>query len=163
MHFDSFSGGADTDTIKMTAAVTLNGFDASADSIEAWLNTSVKLVGVTGAAGVGAAANQTFDLSGLTSITGLTFVDGGTGDDIMIGSFADDLRGGAGSDTLRGGGGADTLSGGKDKVTDTFVFGSGGGHDTIMDLTFDKSNSSLDDHIDLTVAGVNDFGDRVTS
>jgi hypothetical protein len=38
------------------------------------------------------------------------------------------------------------------------VFGNGDGHDTIMDLTFDKKNALLDDHIDLTGLGLpNDY------
>jgi Ca2+-binding RTX toxin-like protein len=156
--FDSFDGGTGIDTIKMTAAVTLDGFNATGDSIEVWLNTSAKLVGVTGVAAIGAAANQTFDLSGLTAITGTTFFDGGTGNDLMVGSgFGDDLRGGVGSDRLRGGTGDDKLSGGKDKVTDTFIFGNGDGHDTIMDLTFDKTIPANDDRIDLSGMGLFDY------
>ena len=151
---DTIAGGNGTDKIIATGALTLSGFDPSALSIEIWQGNNSSVTGT--------AANETFDFGALTSVSGLLFVDGGAGDDTLIGTaLGETLRGGAGIDTLRGGGGADTLSGGKDKVTDTFVIGSGGGHDIITDFTIDKSNAALDDHIDLTFAGVNDFGDLV--
>jgi Ca2+-binding RTX toxin-like protein len=104
---DIFDGGLGTDRIQVTGsgAVTLAGFDATASSIETWQGNGQGVLG-TGAA-------NTFDFSGLTTVNGLAFVDGGGGNDIITGSgFADGLRGGTGNDTLTGGEGGDTLTGG---------------------------------------------------
>ena len=150
---DVFSGGNGTlDQMHAvgTSAVALNGFDAAAASIEKWVGNGLELVGT--------AANEKFDLTGLTSITGLNFVDGRAGNDTLIGSnaWSGDLRGGVGSDTLHGGSLNDRLDGGKDKVADTFIFNKGDGHDTIGNLIFDKTNNVLlDDHVDLSGFGTN--------
>jgi Ca2+-binding RTX toxin-like protein len=107
---DSLDGGTGTDSILVsgTSNVTLASFDATASSIEIWQGNNLGVVG-TG-------AGDSFDFSGLTTVTGLTFVDGGGGNDSITGSnlgaVADDLRGGNGSDTLSGLAGDDTLSGG---------------------------------------------------
>ena len=124
---DTIFGGNGTDTIVIggTVSLTLNNFNATASSIEVWQGNGMALLGTTAA--------NVFDLSGLTSITGLSYVDGGAGDDTIIGSsFADNLRGGAGNDTLTGGDGNDILTGGAGN--DTFVFGPGFGQDTITDF-----------------------------
>jgi Ca2+-binding RTX toxin-like protein len=124
--FDAMSGGAGTDTLKISGSkVTLAGFDAAAASIE--------VVQASKATMAGNAADNVFDLSALASITGLAAVDGGNGNDTLIGSqFADTLRGANGNDTLTGGAGNDILTGGKG--IDTFVFGPGFGHDRITDF-----------------------------
>jgi serralysin len=104
---DVFNGGAGTDTLQVigAAAVTLTGFNASASSIEQWQGNGHGLNG-TGAA-------NTFNLSGLTSKSGLPYIDGGAGNDTLIGSqFADFLVGNADNDTLVGLTGADLLRGG---------------------------------------------------
>jgi Ca2+-binding RTX toxin-like protein len=105
--FDTMIGGAGTDTLKVVGSgdVVLHGFDATASSIEVWSGN--------GGALLGDGASNVIDLSGLTSISGLAYVDGGAGDDTIIGSnFSDDLRGGDGNDTLIGGAAADRLDGG---------------------------------------------------
>jgi Ca2+-binding RTX toxin-like protein len=114
-------------------------------SIELWVGNG-RDVGGTSAADV-------FDLSGLTSVSGLPSVRGSSGNDTILGShFADDLRGDAGNDTLNGGGGNDRLTGGSGN--DTFVFADGGGADIITDYKVGQ------DMVDLTgVAGVSDFSD----
>lgn len=124
---DSFNGGSGIDTMLVsgTGVTTLNGFNAAVSSIEIWQGKGQGLAGGSG--------NNTFDFSGLTSITGLAFVDGGKGNDRMIGSIgADDLRGGAGSDVLDGRAGNDILTGGIG--SDAFVFGPGFARDTITDF-----------------------------
>ncbi len=70
-----------------------------------------------------------------------TLIGGGRGDTLKGGSGKDALRGDAGNDKLRGGNGDDTLKGqaGNDKLwgnggADRFVFGDGGGKDTIKDF-----------------------------
>ncbi len=106
--YDYFDGGADTDTLQFIGkgSVTLNGFSAAPASIE-------RLEG-NGRGLYGTKQMDVFDLSGLSAMSGLPFIDAGRGDDILTGSdFADDLRGGDGDDVLNGGDGNDTLLGGK--------------------------------------------------
>jgi Ca2+-binding RTX toxin-like protein len=101
---DSWDGGNGNDTFSANS-VTLSGFNAGASSIEHWVGNNTALLGDGN--------GNIFDLSALQSITGLTYVDGGSGNDTITGSqFADNLRGGAGNDTLNGGDGNDTLTGG---------------------------------------------------
>src|SRR5579885_1365568 len=104
---DTFDGGTGTDVFHALNAVTRAGFNAGADSIETW-NGDVS-AGITGTS-----ANEVFDLSHLTSVTNLAFVDGGGGNDTITGTdaWAGVLRGNAGNDTLTGGTNDDTLTGG---------------------------------------------------
>jgi serralysin len=125
--WDSFDGGAGVNTIKVagTGNVVLAGFDAAASHIQAWLGNGQ---GVKGTAG-----SDVFDFRGLTSVSGIKFVDSGDGNDILY--AVDDgmtLRGGAGNDTLVSGHGNDVLTGGTGQ--DTFVFGAGLGLDRITDF-----------------------------
>lgn len=64
---------------------------------------------------------------------GTDSIDGGAGNDI--------LSGGAAADTLVGGAGDDSLSGGAG--SDTYVFGLGGGHDTISERLFALTDAQL--------------------
>jgi len=58
---------------------------------------------------LGTAAGDSLDFSA-TTLTGITEINGGAGNDTLIGSAgADTIVGGAGKDTLTGGGGADTF------------------------------------------------------
>jgi hypothetical protein len=143
--YDTFDGGAGTDTLQLIGTVTLAGFDAGASSIEILQGSGRGLNG-TGQADI-------FDLSGLTAMTGLRFIDAKGGDDILIGSdFDDTLRGGAGDDVLDGRGGNDTLNGGSGR--NTFVFGDGYGADTVIGYKAGR------DTFDLTgVSGATDFSD----
>ncbi len=100
--FDTMNGGLGTDTFRVLGSgpLTLNGFNAASQSIEKWAGNGQGLLGNGG--------NNSFDLSGLASMSGLAFIDGGDGDDTIIGSdFADVIRGGAGKDTMTGGLGGD--------------------------------------------------------
>ena len=161
---DTLDGGTGTDTISVAGSgdVTLAGFNAASSSIESWQGNGQGVVG-TGAA-------DTFDLSGLSAVSGLAFIDGGGGNDAITGSnFADDLRGGAGNDTLVGLSGNDVLTGGagNDIISggdgdDVFViagseaqgdtFDGGAGSDTVAvtgsaDVTlvnFDTAASSIE-------------------
>jgi len=105
---DVMSGGAganDKVTVAGTGAVTLAGFNSTTNGFEVWVGNGQALVGT--------AAADTFNFSGLTAISGLSFVDAGAGNDTLVGSaFGDDLRGGAGVDTIDGRDGNDSLSGG---------------------------------------------------
>src|SRR5262249_39482297 len=126
---DKIDGGADIDTVKVSGsgAVTLTALNtglvtaAGVHNVEIWSGNGKELLGTTG--------NNSFDLSALTSVTGLTFVDGGAGNDTIKGSdaWSGDLRGGAGNDTLTGGIGSDSLRG--DAGVDTL--NGGAGNDTL--------------------------------
>jgi Ca2+-binding RTX toxin-like protein len=144
--FDALSGTISvTDTGPGDAAVTIkviggnvvveiNGVaDTSFGTIAA---SDVTAIVVTG----GALGNQV-DLTGVTStdFTTLTSVqvDGGAGDDSLLGSdFADSLTGGTGNDSLAGGAGNDVLNGnaGNDTLSgagdDDRLLG-GGGNDQL--------------------------------
>jgi Ca2+-binding RTX toxin-like protein len=100
--FDAMNGGAGTDTLSVEGGspLTLNGFNAAAQAIEAWDGNGQGLQGNGNA--------NLFDLSGLASLSGLAFIAGGAGDDTITGSkFADVIRGGLGKDTMAGGLGGD--------------------------------------------------------
>ncbi|PZQ47516.1 MAG: hypothetical protein DI556_16845 [Rhodovulum sulfidophilum] len=92
-------------------------------------------------------------------------LDGGYGNDRLYGDIGNDkLVGNVGKDTLDGGAGNDQLSGGagNDLLTggdgaDTFIFGAGGGSDTITD--FDLAR----DLIDLRPLALDDLGDVAMS
>ena len=61
----------------------------------------------------GLAGADVVDASGLAADSALLTLDGGDGDDVLVGGAGDDtLRGGAGDDVLLGGPGNDTLDGG---------------------------------------------------
>lgn len=144
--FDSMDGGTGTDTLKVNGSkVTLAGFDAEASSIEIWQSSGLSVVGD--------AANNMFDFSALSAMTGVRSVSGGHGDDTLTGSqFADTLRGGDGNDTIDGGGGNDVLTG--EKGSDTFVFGLDFGRDRITDFA---ASGTLQDFIRFDSALFADF------
>ena len=93
---------------------------------------------------------------------------GGSGHDVIFGSLgADQLRGGDGNDNLFGGGGVDTLEGsvGNDALSggagdDTFVFGSGFGHDLIMDFNLTADTLQIASNINAT--GIADPSDLLS-
>lgn len=125
--FDIFSGGAGTDKILVTgtSALVLSSFNAAASSVEVWQGNGMAVTGDAGA--------NVLDFSGLTAVSGILYVDGLNGNDVITGTnFADTLRGGGGNDRLTGGGGNDVLTGGSGN--DTFVYGPAFGHDTITDF-----------------------------
>ncbi len=102
----------------------------------------------------GTAGNNVLDFSG-TMLTGIAFINGLGGDDVITGSWGDDIiLGGGGNDTLDGGGGDDLLAGGSG--SDTFVLNDANdGVDTIIDFTVDE------DVIDLSgVTGVITYEQR---
>jgi Ca2+-binding RTX toxin-like protein len=74
------------------------------------------------------------DFSGLTTKSGMLYIDGGSGNDLITGTaFNDELRGGNNNDVLTGGGGNDLLNGGSG--ADTFVFNGDFGVDRIVGFT----------------------------
>ena len=136
---DILLGGTGMDIVLVAGAgsVTLAGFNATHTSVEAWAGNSGAVLGTT--------ANNTFDFSGLASMSGMVYADASSGNDLLIGSrFADDLRGGAGNDGFVGGAGDDRLTGGSGN--DIFAFVKGYGHDTITDFA---AGSTFADRIQL--------------
>jgi Ca2+-binding RTX toxin-like protein len=132
---DTFDGGDGTDTVSVTGAgnATLSNFDAAASSIEVWSGNDAGIYGT--------ATDDRIDISGLTAVTGLTFVEGSSGNDEIIGSmFADDLRGGAGDDQLTGGSGNDTITGGTGADTSS----GGEGDDTFVISGTDAAADTID-------------------
>ena len=115
---DTFDGGAGTDTLIMSQGVLTSGvltnFNALVASIEVLKGNGLPILGTAGA--------DIIDLSGLTSISGVPSVQGGGGDDVLVGTglAAIVLVGGEGNDTLSGGAGLDTLNGGGG--VDSFLF-----------------------------------------
>jgi len=124
---DSVDGGSGSDTILATAA-----------------NTSIKLSGIVGIENItangfsgvsiaGTSNADALDFSG-TTLTSITKIDGGAGNDTVLGSAgADTILGSGGDDSLTGGGGNDSFqytgsSNGFDAVD------GGSGTDTILAL-----------------------------
>ncbi len=125
---DVLCGGDGLDAIKVvgSASVTLGNFQAATSSIESWIGNGKPIFG-TG-------AGNLLDFGGLSSVTGVLDVDGGAGNDNLVGPrFDDSLRGGAGNDRVVGGRGDDMLAGGAG--ADRFVFGVGFGRDSIKDFS----------------------------
>lgn len=113
--FDNVDGGSGTDTIKATANTTVIGLSALT-GIEA-----ITSGGFTGVSILGSTTANALDFSAAT-LTGITKIDGGSGNDTITGSSA--------ADTILGSGGDDILSGGDGN--DTFQFtGSSNGFDAI--------------------------------
>lgn len=152
---DTIQGGLGTDTIEVAGKsnLTLNGFDSNASSIENWVGN--------GKAVVGSSAADTLDFSNIDTIGGggISYVDGGNGNDTLIASDVGmQLRGGSGNDTLVGGAGIDRLEGGagNDDLTggagaDTFVFAKNTGLDTIQDFELGVDT--------IEIKGVKNFND----
>ena len=79
-------------------------------------------------------------------------LNGGSGNDTLIGNGGiDSLNGGAGDDTLIGGAGNDLMNGGANN--DTFVFAAGFGADTISQ--FDANAATGQDMLDVRLLGIN--------
>jgi len=124
---DVMRGGSGEDTLDITGngSVTLSRFDAGSASMEIWDGNGQGVLGTSSA--------DVLDFSNLTEVFGLSFVDGGSGNDTLTGTnWADNLRGGQGNDILNGGLGNDLLSGGKGY--DRFGFGLDFGNDIITDF-----------------------------
>ena len=75
---DRIDGGDGVDTLKVlgAASVTFAHFSALSSSIESWDGNGAGLVGTR--------ADNTFDLRGLTSQTGLSSIRGGFGNDVVF-------------------------------------------------------------------------------
>lgn len=106
--FDVMKGGLGPDTLRAAggASLVLDGFNAAAASIERFEGNGKGLVGN--------ADRNVVNLAGLTTVTGLPFIDGGGGNDTITGN--------SGANRIIGGRGADTMNGGAGAVRDVFDF-----------------------------------------
>ncbi len=130
---DQFDGGPGIDTIRGT----------DGNDIFHALNRLANIVSIEVLDGgdgfdtlVATNEDDVFDFSapGAPILVGIEQINGGRGDDVLVGSPGNDmLEGGPGDDILRGGPGNDTLAGGSGK--DTFAFGRGDGDSLILDFT----------------------------
>jgi len=177
---------ADNDAFDALApgATMVDHFTYTVNDGHGLTSTATVDVTVTGIAdGISLAGGNGNDV--LTGTGGEDRLDGGNGNDILYGMDGhdllyggngdDSLYGGAGNDRLAGGNGNDLLSGGSGN--DLFVFGRGGGGDTVLD--FDTAHDSIgfedgigvrswtvsdvnhDGHLDLTLAFSNGGGSAV--
>ncbi len=127
--FDLFAdtGASGNDTLRNTSnsSLTLNGFS---------ITNGLEFVDGNNRAILGNSNSNNFNFSAVT-LSNVLFVDGGNGNDFLVGSAAsDNLRGGSGNDTIDGGNGSDNLFGGAGN--DAFIFNSSStGIDTINDFT----------------------------
>jgi uncharacterized delta-60 repeat protein len=123
--YDSVNGGDNTDSfLSDTAApVVLAGFNAAIGGMEGWIGNGQPIFGTE--------SNDNFTFlitaSYSLSMSGVPYIDGRGGDDILYGTNGVDvLRGGEGNDTLLGLGGVDTLFG--DAGNDSLNGGDGVDH-----------------------------------
>jgi Ca2+-binding RTX toxin-like protein len=129
--FDTVNGGANADTIMAMANGTVIGL-STVTAVE-----TITANGFTGVTIKGTAAANNFNFGAVT-LTGITAIDGGDGNDTIVGSSGDDVFiGGVGNDTLTGGSG-----------NDVFRYAAGAGSDRINGFTVGQ------DKIDLTALGV---------
>ncbi len=130
--FDAIDGGGGADAITALAKNTVIGLRSI---------TGVETISNNGFAGVtilGSSGADTLDLGSVT-LTGITLIDGGAGDDIITGSEAGDvIYGNAGSNTIKAGGGNDTIRFG---IGSTDTVDGGDGADTLIAIA---NNASID-------------------
>jgi Ca2+-binding RTX toxin-like protein len=152
----SVSGGSRNEIITVTA----NGDDIAVSGLaqQMQINNVDASDAVVVRGGAGTDLMSAATVSGAARIT----LDGGTGNDILLGAASGGtLLGGAGNDLLVGGAGADVLNGGAGNDT---LFGGAGddlfsGDDDLTILDF-RAGAGTDDRVDLrNVAGIDDFGD----
>ncbi|WP_300029334.1 calcium-binding protein [uncultured Roseobacter sp.] len=127
---DILNGGSGADTIDGGSGSDTASYEGATSAITVSL--------ATGSGTLGDALGDT--LTGVENLIGSAFADnlsGNSGANSLAGAGGDDtLNGGDGADTLEGGLGNDALNGGED--SDTYVYRSGDGSDTI----FDRANSN---------------------
>jgi len=94
-------------------SVTGSGPDAQIGGLAARISVPGAIAGSDRVTVKGLPGDDVLDASGLTASSALLTLDGGDGDDVLIGGAGDDtLLGGAGDDVIIGGPGADTIDGG---------------------------------------------------
>lgn len=141
---DVLSGGAGDDTFRFAAGDGIDNYNGGSgfDKIVATNNNAI--IGISAISGieaisagafinvsiVGSTLADTLDFSGVT-LTGITQIDAGSGNDTVIGSAGNDtILLGAGNDILSGGNGDDTFLAKASAGTD--AISGGAGHDRIL-------------------------------
>lgn len=149
---DTFVGGAGSDTVRLYEALTRSEIvlDAAA---------GVEVLDLAGFALAGSSGSDTYDFSGLVSVTNAAgVIDLGSGNDTFYGhEGADAVNGGNSNDTIQGRGGDDEIYGGSGRDlldggdgddtfwigdVDTDTFAGGAGTDTVK-LTQDTGRQFL--------------------
>ena len=130
--FDAFkdTGTTGTDSILATADNVVIGLQSGFGA-----TSGIEAISANGHAGVtiaGGSGNDTLDFSA-TTLTGITAINGGAGNDTITGS--------AGADTIRGGTGTDTVNGGQGG--DSYLVGAGDGADIYQDSGTTGTDSIL--------------------
>jgi Ca2+-binding RTX toxin-like protein len=111
-------GAADNVVVNATGgddAVTVSGAgtNAQVSGLSALVSVSGAIAGSDRLTVAALAGDDVIDASGVAAGSALLTLDGGDGDDVLLGGGGDDtLHGGAGDDVLIGGAGNDTLDGG---------------------------------------------------
>jgi Ca2+-binding RTX toxin-like protein len=173
--FDSFADNVVGDTAVHTLKATTDGTNIgiagvyggsnSVDVITADSHANVKIVGSDG-------SHDNWDFS-QTTLTGITEIATGGGNDTVVGSSGHDvIDGGAGNDILDGGGGIDTLTGGSgadqfrfsalselgDHITDFSGSEAGGDHDliTLLSAAFGGGSGAIASNDLIQVTSVQD-------
>jgi Ca2+-binding RTX toxin-like protein len=165
-------GGADTITVNdltgtdvQQVAIDLEAFggggDAAADTVIVNGTNGVDqiTVSLSGSTVLVNGLTAQISISGQESANDALVITGLGGDDVIdasalsAGQIALTINGGAGKDRITGSGGNDILAGGADD--DTFIFGPGGGADTIVGFA---AGAGTEDRIDLKqFAAIQDF------
>lgn len=121
---DTLNGGAGVDVLIEQVDVNLTLTSNSLSGMGADVFSALEVFEISG----NDSAN-TIDASGFTTPGSLLIINGGGGDDVIVGSILDDsIHGGSGNDSLRGGGGNDFLDG--ESGADTL--NGGAGDDTLI-------------------------------
>jgi serralysin len=176
---DTFSGGADFDTVNFTGSAAADVADANwnGTAITGLMNNALLDIeavnldlGAGGAGGDWLRYNTSLGVNvnleigtatGFASVTGVENIIGGTGNDDLAGNAGvNKINGNAGDDFIYGAGGNDNLTGGLGQ--DVFVYTAGSGADTIND--FDAWAVGGQDFINVQTLGINagNFASRVT-
>jgi Ca2+-binding RTX toxin-like protein len=157
---DVLDGGADADTLLNigTDNIAIATWSASnnIETINAGVTPTgpLAIVGFADASG----ANNSLDFSA-TTLVNVDFVDGGAGNDTIIGSTGDiDIFGGAGNDSLTGGGNKSNIEGndGNDTITGGLsdnVLDGGAGNDSITGAGAGKNTLIGGDGNDILIGG----------
>jgi Ca2+-binding RTX toxin-like protein len=137
---DVIDGGADTDSLNLTAGDDAFFVDDVYSATHSSLTLSSTAQGINSTARVfnletinAGTGNDIIDLSSVNYVVDDVTVNAGAGDDTIWSSNGDDtLNGDAGNDTLFGGSGSDVLTGGTE--ADVFQFTATAGSDIITDF-----------------------------
>ncbi|MEM9061105.1 MAG: Hint domain-containing protein [Pseudomonadota bacterium] len=124
-------GGTDSDTLDFSGlstgiTVTASGSEQGTATDSSNTLTFAEIEDIVGTSNA--------DIVSFNGHSSAVTIDGGAGNDVVLGSTAaDSITGGAGDDLILGGAGNDTLTGGSGN--DTFFVQSGDGTDVITDFT----------------------------